>query len=127
MAPSPLLAYLTSLPMRGPSRIARTTAANAPSSHGRPALDSPSSPGLRFLAGPLAGTVGLHFSAFITANVLGAVVYVPVIVAAGYGVGYGAGPQVERVLRTLGSVEYVVLTVAVVAAGTFFLWRASGA
>jgi membrane protein DedA with SNARE-associated domain len=40
-------------------------------------------PGLRFLAGPLAGTVGLHFSALITANVLGAVVYVPVIVAAG--------------------------------------------
>jgi membrane protein DedA with SNARE-associated domain len=71
--------------------------------------------------------VGLHFSAFITANVLGAVVYVPVIVAAGYGVGYGAGPQVERVLRTLGPVEYVVLTVAVVAAGTFFLWHASGA
>jgi hypothetical protein len=30
---------------------------------------------------------------------------------------------VERVLRTLGPVEYVVLTVAVVAAGTFFLWR----
>jgi membrane protein DedA with SNARE-associated domain len=43
--------------------------------------------------------VGLHFSAFITANVLGAVVYVPVIGAAGYGVGYGAGPQVERVER----------------------------
>jgi membrane protein DedA with SNARE-associated domain len=27
-------------------------------------------PGLRFLAGPLAGTVGLHFTAFIAANVL---------------------------------------------------------
>lgn len=81
-------------------------------------------PGLRFLAGPLAGTVGLRFPAFITANVLGAVVYVPVIVTAGFGVGYGIGVQVERVLRTLGPVEYVVLTVAVVAAGTFFLWRA---
>ena len=81
-------------------------------------------PGLRFLAGPLAGTVGLRFPAFITANVLGAVVYVPVIVTAGFGVGYGIGAQVERVLRTLGPVEYVVLTVAVVAAGTFFLWRA---
>jgi len=81
-------------------------------------------PGLRFLAGPLAGTVGLHFTAFISANVLGAVVYVPVIVAAGYAVGYSAGPHVERILRTLGPVEYVVLTVTVVAAGTFFLWRA---
>ena len=81
-------------------------------------------PGLRFLAGPLAGTVGLHVTAFIAANVLGAVVYVPVIVAAGYAVGYGAGPHVERILRILGPVEYVVLIVTVVAAGTFFLWRA---
>jgi membrane protein DedA with SNARE-associated domain len=56
--------------------------------------------------------------------VLGAAVYVPVIVAAGYAVGYGAGSHVERVLRTIGPVEYVVLTVAVVAAGTVFLWRA---
>jgi hypothetical protein len=55
---------------------------------------------------------------------LGAVVYMPVIVAAGYAVGYGVGPHVERILRTLGPVEYVVLTVTVVAAGTFFLWRA---
>ena len=50
--------------------------------------------------------------------------YMPVIVAAGYAVGYGVGPHVERILRTLGPVEYVVLTVTVVAAGTFFLWRA---
>ena len=84
-------------------------------------------PGLRFLAGPLAGTVGLRFTAFITAHALGAVVYVPVIVTAGFAVGYGAGTHVERVLRTLGPVEYVVLTVAVVAAGTFFLWRATRA
>jgi membrane protein DedA with SNARE-associated domain len=73
-------------------------------------------PGLRFLAGPLAGTAGLRFTPFITANVLGAIVYVPVIVTAGFAVGYGAGTHVERVLRTLGPVEYVVLTVAVVAA-----------
>ncbi len=32
-----------------------------------------------------------------------------------------------RMLRTFGPVEYVVLTVAVVAAGTFFVWRAIGA
>jgi membrane protein DedA with SNARE-associated domain len=68
----------------------------------------------------------LRFTAFITANVLGAVVYEPVIVTAGFAVGYGAGTYVERVVRTLGPVEYVVLTVAVVAAGTFF-WRAIGA
>ena len=66
----------------------------------------------------------LRFTAFITANVLRAVVYGPVIVTAGVAVGYGAGTHVEQVVRTLGPVEYVVLTVAVVAAGTFFLWRA---
>lgn len=63
----------------------------------------------------------LRFMAFNTANVLGAVVYVPVIVTAGFAVGYGAGTHVERVVRTPGPVEYVALTVAVVAAGTFFL------
>jgi hypothetical protein len=61
----------------------------------------------------------LRFTAFNTANVLRAVVYGPVIVTAGFAVGYGAGTHVERVVRTLGPVEYVVLTVAVVAAGTF--------
>jgi membrane protein DedA with SNARE-associated domain len=66
----------------------------------------------------------LRFTAFNTANVLRAVVYGPVIVTAGFAVGYGAGTHVERILRTLGPVEYVVLTVAVVSAGTFFLWRA---
>lgn len=49
--------------------------------------------------------------------------YGPVIVTAGVAVGYGAGTHVERVVRSLGPVEYVVLIVAVVAAGTFFLWR----
>jgi membrane protein DedA with SNARE-associated domain len=66
----------------------------------------------------------LRFTAFNTANVPGAVVYGPAIVTAGFAVGYGAGTHVEQVVRTLGPVEYVVLTVAVVAAGTFFLWRA---
>jgi hypothetical protein len=51
-------------------------------------------------------------------------VYGPAIVTAVFSVGYGAGTHVEQVVRTLGPVEYVVLTVAVVAAGTFFLWRA---
>jgi membrane protein DedA with SNARE-associated domain len=55
-------------------------------------------PGLRFLAGPLAGAVGLHLTAFIAANMFGAFLYVPAIVTAGYIVGYGAGADVERVL-----------------------------
>ena len=81
-------------------------------------------PGLRFLAGPLAGAVGLHFSAFIIANVLGALLYVPAIVVAGYGVGYGAGAYVERVLRPLGQVEYVMVAMVIVAGAVVFIWRA---
>jgi membrane-associated protein len=81
-------------------------------------------PGLRFLAGPLAGAVGLHFSAFMTANVLGALFYVPAVVAAGYLVGYGAGAYVERVLQALGPVAYIVLAVAVILVGSVFAWRA---
>jgi membrane protein DedA with SNARE-associated domain len=80
--------------------------------------------GLRFLAGPLAGAVGLHFSAFMTANVLGALLYVPAVVAAGYVVGYGAGAYVERVLQARGPVAYIVLAVAVVLVGSVFVWRA---
>jgi len=40
--------------------------------------------GLRFLAGPLAGAVSLRFLPFITANVAGALVFVPVMVGVGY-------------------------------------------
>src|ERR1700739_3205733 len=40
-------------------------------------------PGLRFLAGPLAGASGLGLRPFFVANVLGAAVFVP------YGVGLG--------------------------------------
>jgi membrane protein DedA with SNARE-associated domain len=39
--------------------------------------------GLRFLAGPLAGSAGLRPLAFVTANALGAIIYVPAMVAIG--------------------------------------------
>jgi len=45
--------------------------------------------GLRFMAGPLAGSLGLPPRAFFLANVLGALCYVPSMVGAGYAVGYG--------------------------------------
>ncbi len=80
--------------------------------------------GLRFLAGPLAGAMGLRFSAFIIANVLGALLYVPAVVAAGYVVGYGAGAYVERALQARGPVEDLVLAVAVILAGSVLVWRA---
>lgn len=80
--------------------------------------------GLRFLAGPLAGAVGLRFPAFITANVLGALVYVPAVVVAGYAVGYGAGAYVEPVLHVLGPAAHILLAVATILVGSVFMWRA---
>jgi membrane protein DedA with SNARE-associated domain len=81
--------------------------------------------GLRFLAGPLAGACGLPFTAFICANVLGAIVYVPAAVGAGYAIGSGLGLYVERLLR-LGKIEYWALIAAVLVVGALFVWRTWG-
>lgn len=69
-------------------------------------------PGLRFMAGPLAGAAGLRPSSFVVANLLGAALYVPYAVGIGYAVGYGLGAYVERIER----VEYIVLIGAAVVA-----------
>jgi membrane protein DedA with SNARE-associated domain len=66
-------------------------------------------PGVRFAAGPLAGALGMPFSSFLIANVAGAAIYVPVMVAAGYAVGYGFGTYVERLRYAAGEVERIVL------------------
>jgi membrane protein DedA with SNARE-associated domain len=68
-------------------------------------------PGLRVLAGPLAGATGLGPLTFVTANSLGAVIYIPLAVGMGYAVGYGVGDHIERLI---GRAERIVL-VAVVA------------
>jgi membrane protein DedA with SNARE-associated domain len=66
-------------------------------------------PGVRFTAGPLAGALGMPFPSFLIANVAGAAIYVPVMVAAGYAVGYGFGTYVERLRYAAGEVERIVL------------------
>jgi membrane protein DedA with SNARE-associated domain len=53
----------------------------------------------------------MRFSAFLIANVAGALVYVPVVVGAGYAVGYGFGSYVERLRYVVGEVERIVLVV----------------
>jgi membrane protein DedA with SNARE-associated domain len=58
--------------------------------------------GLRFMAGPLAGSTGLGPVRFFIANLLGAIVYVPIAVGAGYAVGYGLGDRIERLRRFTG-------------------------
>ena len=80
-------------------------------------------PGIRFMAGPLAGSLGLRFMPFLAANVLGALIYVPVAVGLGYAVGYGLGEYVERLRRVVGDLERMVLIVVLVGALALLGWR----
>ena len=77
--------------------------------------------GLRFMAGPLAGSSGMGFLRFFVANVLGAVVYVPVIVGAGYAVGYGLGDRIEWLRRVAGDAERLVWLGVILAAAAIWL------
>jgi membrane protein DedA with SNARE-associated domain len=78
--------------------------------------------GLRFMAGPLAGSTGLSPIRFFIGNLLGAAVYVPVAVGAGYAVGYGLGDQIDRLRRAAGEAEHVLIVGIVVAAAAAWLW-----
>ena len=74
-------------------------------------------PGLRTVAGPLAGAGALPPLRFFAANLLGAICYVPWPVLAGYGVGYGLGDWVERLRRATGLLkDDTVLFAAILAA-----------
>jgi len=69
--------------------------------------------GLRFLAGPLAGSLGLQPLPFLLANVLGALCYVPLMVGAGYAVGYGFRWYVRRFLQAEHRLETILLLGAI--------------
>ncbi len=71
--------------------------------------------GLRFMAGPLAGSMGLQPRSFLIANVLGAVCYVPIMVGAGYAVGYGLGRYVRGFARGASKVEQLLLVGGILA------------
>jgi len=77
--------------------------------------------GLRFMAGPLAGSAGLEPARFFVANLLGAMIYVPVVVTAGYLIGYGLGDRVERIRRFLGVGERFALLVLAIAIGAWIV------
>ena len=79
--------------------------------------------GLRFMAGPLAGSTGLPPLAFVAANALGAVVYVPTMVAAGYGVAYGLDEYLKGFERVVGRVEHVVLLGAILGTIAWLGWQ----
>lgn len=79
-------------------------------------------PGLRTVAGPLAGSGGLPPLRFFAANLLGAICYVPCPVLAGFGAGYGLGDWLERLRRSVGLKEDLALFAAILAvAGTVFI------
>ena len=58
-------------------------------------------PGLRALAGPLAGVTNLPFARFFTANALGALIFVPIVVGLGYSSGPTVGAHVKRLRGSL--------------------------
>jgi membrane protein DedA with SNARE-associated domain len=80
-------------------------------------------PGLRFMAGPLAGSTGLPFSDFFVANTLGGLVYVPLVV----GVGYFLGRHFDAALKQLeffeSRVEYSAFVILAIAALMLLAWR----
>ncbi len=80
-------------------------------------------PGLRFMAGPLAGALDLRFARFLVANLLGAAAYVPVMIGVGYTVGLGFGVYVERLRHLVGSLEPTVLAVALGLSAAMLTWR----
>jgi membrane protein DedA with SNARE-associated domain len=78
--------------------------------------------GLRFMAGPLAGSTGLTPMRFFVANLAGAAVYVPVAVGAGYAIGYGLGDQIDRLRRAVGEAEHILVIALLLAAGLVWVW-----
>ena len=69
--------------------------------------------GLRTLAGPLAGATGVRPLTFVTANILGALIYVPYAVAVGYGVGWSLGDVIARFVT--GRVDDILLGLLILA------------
>lgn len=81
-------------------------------------------PGLRFMAGPLAGTTGLPYLLFFVSNVLGATVYAPMMVGLGYAIGYGLGQYVEQFRRVVREIEYIMVIGLILLTGILLVWRA---
>lgn len=81
-------------------------------------------PGVRFLAGPVAGITGVRPLPFIVANVLGASLYVPASVGIGYAVGLGWGEYLSQLGKAAWQFEHVVLIFAVCVTFTLLAWRA---
>ncbi|HTY77162.1 MAG TPA: DedA family protein [Candidatus Bathyarchaeia archaeon] len=80
-------------------------------------------PGLRFMAGPLAGALGFPAWRFFVANVTGALIYVPIMIGAGWAVGYGLGDYLEPLRRSAINLERVAVWIVIGAAAALLVWR----
>ncbi len=81
-------------------------------------------PGLRFMAGPVAGSTGLPFFRFFSVNLFGGLIYVPLSVGAGYFVGKSLGDALKQIEGMIGKVEHLALILLVFAAVVIIFWRA---
>ena len=79
--------------------------------------------GLRFLAGPLAGSLDLRWRSFLIANALGALTYVPLMIGMGYAMAVGAG-YVEPIWRTVTTAQQTLLLGAVLVGVLYLGYRA---
>jgi membrane protein DedA with SNARE-associated domain len=80
-------------------------------------------PGLRFLAGPLAGAAGLAVRSFVMGNMRGALVYVPYAAGVGHAIGYGLGTYVARVQHVAGEVESIILITVIILGAALMGWH----
>jgi membrane protein DedA with SNARE-associated domain len=80
-------------------------------------------PGIRLLAGPVAGATGLSLGRFVVANFLGALCYVPFAIGIGYALAYGLGPHLRRLEHALGRAEHVAILAIVAVAMITLAWR----
>ena len=81
-------------------------------------------PGLRFMAGPLAGSAAMPFLKFFIANLLGGLIYVPLSVFVGYLLGEGLGDSILRAIEhAFGKAEHFAILLLAIAAGGIVIWR----
>jgi len=80
-------------------------------------------PGVRVLAGPIAGASGLPALHFAAANLLGAILYVPYAVGIGYALAYGLSPWLHHAEHAVGKVEHLGLLLIGLAALLALLHR----
>jgi len=81
-------------------------------------------PGLRFMSGPIAGSAAMPFPQFFIANLLGGLIYVPLSVGVGYGLGHGFGGALKEIQYLAGRVDYLVFTLFALAVVAILAWRA---